>query len=265
MQRKRNALLQLPIFFRNCICCIYLQKDNPNLDFSIRGKDAEPMKTQLENDERTNLNNFSLQNLIFLLKIFLKELSEPVFTFEQYVSFLDAYDIAHKSTINNDSDSCTMNIIELLVDELSPVVSLLPQLNKDMCFLLFQLLFSVSNVRNNEEEIARVFAPLLIYPEDEYVYRESSSVDNEKLVVVVVALILKHNEIFESQTTTSIEKVLVDYQNEYGTGNSNSNNKTPEQEDEEEKDVARRRSRSISSSFLRKLDKKKSNKSTEDD
>ncbi|KAK8731893.1 hypothetical protein OTU49_007317, partial [Cherax quadricarinatus] len=170
----------IPIFVLQCINHIEKSQENLRTDglYRISGNAAQIQKIRFEVAQRNYIilsQEKEIHNLSGALKLFFRELKEPLIPFDNYQDFIQATGSEYRR-------------INQQVDRLSKAVNMLPPENYDTLKVLLQHLLRVSEFESENRmsisNLAIVFGPCLLWP------RETSSHD-------LMTDVMLHNRVIE--------------------------------------------------------------------
>lgn len=221
-----HMIKSAPVFYCNLLANIYARRGLRRLitnEANVHPHEVELFKEVLENDELYDLSEFEAPLLCRMLKLFLQDLPDAVFTCDNYSSFMDAYDsvVASKASDRNEFEEEIF--FTALTDELSVVVAMLPECNQQMLFLLFHVLHAIQlHQQSNEttiDQLTTVFAAAALRPPAQYAYPTSMSEESIKVETIFACFITQFKHIFDkkflSESLTFIQFLLQSEQDIY--------------------------------------------------
>jgi hypothetical protein len=149
---------------------------------------------RIDKGERVDYSELSDPHIVpGLLKQFLRELPEPLLTFNLYPLFLKA------NTIDNE---------EARVAEMKRLVGLLPKVNRDVfkrvLYLLQQIAFNEEHTKMGPSNLSTVIGPNILY--DKAINPATMVEDMENANAIVVTYISKFNDLFKISTAVQAAK-----------------------------------------------------------
>eukprot|EP01100_Stratorugosa_tubuloviscum_P009801 TRINITY_DN4122_c1_g2_i1.p1 TRINITY_DN4122_c1_g2~~TRINITY_DN4122_c1_g2_i1.p1 ORF type:complete len:695 (-),score=269.29 TRINITY_DN4122_c1_g2_i1:159-2243(-) len=161
LTKRRNVKQNIPVVVRDCIEYLLLDETRIQAEgiFRISGSIAliEYYKNQYDQGEgNAALSDCTdFHTVAGLLKLYFRELPEPLFTWDLYDSLIN---------VIGDDD-------EISLSKFSPILSTLPQMNFDVLCFLVQFLVQVASFSSinkmSEANLSTVFAPNLLRPRHE--------------------------------------------------------------------------------------------------
>ncbi|EGG19633.1 RhoGAP domain-containing protein [Cavenderia fasciculata] len=156
---------------------------------------VKELAKQLENEEDVDLSKIPDKHTVSgALKMFLREMDEPILTFDLYKNFLGGYDIRDRNA---------------KISFFKSLLSALPKDNYDTLQLILKLLYTLQLYHEKNKmtsgNLAIVFAPTLLRPKEESL--ETMMNSTNYTTEIVKCLIEEFNVLFELNNTPILYKL----------------------------------------------------------